>query len=159
MGWNNAVLLTPPPSPPAAISVGINGCKKGNPRLTVNFNKAMANKLGLNIGTRADIEVGDGEHLGLARIVFNIPGGACRVISGGGLGGTSQGCRVSSRIWPGLKPSASRVKLKSSDFQWNAESSTIIINIPPSLLIKPVYQSEIKLVCAQRKSSLTIEQP
>lgn len=141
MSWTGIV------HPPiAVISVGINACKdKGNPRITVNFNKAMVYNLGLVIGGRADIEVGNDEHAGMMRIIFGKAGGTARVISGGGLGAGKMGCRVSARVWPGLKDFAPRVKL--TEFHWDASSNTLTFNIPSSMLVNPVYQNSLAVTC------------
>lgn len=150
MTWENVVAIRLTPTPPAAVSVGTALTKskehRGHPRITFNFNKAMVYKCNLKAQNRAELEVGRGEHEGFVRITFDKPNGNCRVIDGGGAGAGKQGCRVSSAIWPELKPVVKRVKITEDCVHWDAEKRIMTIAIPPQFFLVQKHQNDLRSV-------------
>ena len=148
MSWTNVVKLVPRSGAPPAVSVCIHRRTKGLPRLSIAFNKAIAYQLGLETGRRAEVEVGDGEHRGMVRIVFDKPRGGMCVLSSGGRG--AQGCRILVRVWSGLKDHAERVTLAADAFHWDAENRIAYIALPSSFLKQPVFQNALPTVCEKK---------
>lgn len=146
MSWENVVTMRFSPSPAPAISIGITPARRGHPRIIFNFNKAMSHKLGLKALSRAELEVGRGEHDGFVRITFNKPGGNCRVVDGGGKAAGNQGCRISSAIWPDLKTDATRAKLDDDSIKWDAEKHVLMLAIPPQFFNVPKFPNDLKAV-------------